>query len=72
MDLKIHGILQARILEWSLFLSIGNLPHPVVEPRTPTLKADSVAAELPGKPSYFMANRRVKGGRSDRFLLLGL
>ena len=54
------------------FLPPGDLPDRGIEPGSPTLQADSVAAELLGKPSYFMANRRVKGGRSDRFLLLGL
>ena len=46
---SVHGILQARILEWArilLFPSPGDLPNPGIEHRSPTLQADS----LPGKP----------------------
>ena len=39
MDYIFHGILQARILEWVLFLSPGGLPNPGIEPRSPTLQA---------------------------------
>ena len=37
---------------WSgqLFSSPGNLPNPGIEPRSPTLQADSLPAEPPGKP----------------------
>ena len=50
MDCIVHGILQARILEWVAFPSPGDLPHPGIEPRSPTLQADSLPAEPPGKP----------------------
>ena len=42
---------------WSglLFPSPGDLPNPGIEPRSPALQADSLPAELPGKP-------RAKGG----------
>ena len=36
----------------SLSLPQGNLPNPGIEPRFPALQADSLPAELPGKP-YF-------------------
>ena len=39
----VHGILQARILE--PFPSLRNLPNPGIEPRSPTLEADSLPAE---------------------------
>jgi len=29
----------------------GNLPNPVIEPGSPALQADSLLAELPGKPT---------------------
>ena len=51
MDYTIHGIFQARILEWMPFPSPGDLPNPGVEPRSPTLQADSLPSELPGKPT---------------------
>ena len=43
-------ILQARILKWFLFPSPGSLPDPGIEPRSPTLWADSLPSEPPGKP----------------------
>ena len=39
-----------RILEWIAITSPGNLPIPGIEPGSPTLQADSLPAELPGKP----------------------
>ena len=50
MDYRVHGILQARILEWVDFLSPGDLPNPGIEPRSPTLQADSLPYKPPGKP----------------------
>ena len=50
MDSTVHGILQARILEWVAFLFSEDLPNPGIEPRSPALQVDSLPAELPGKP----------------------
>ena len=50
MDCTVHGILQARILEWVAFPPPGDLPNPGMEPRSPKLQADSLPAEPPGKP----------------------
>ena len=47
---SVHGILQARILEWVACPSPGDLPDPGIRPRSPALQADSLPAELPGKP----------------------
>ena len=47
MDCTVHGILQARILEFS---SPGDLPNPGIEPRSPAWQTDSLPAEPPGKP----------------------
>ena len=38
---SIHGIFQARVLEWVAFPSPGDLPDPGIEPRSPTLQADA-------------------------------
>ena len=38
---SVHGILQTRILEWVAISSPGDLPNPGVEPRLPSLQADS-------------------------------
>ena len=56
MDCTVHGILQARILEWVAvpFSSLDplslDLPNPGMEPRSPTLQVYSLPAEPPGKP----------------------
>ena len=44
---SVHGSLQARILEWAACPSPGDLPNPGIEPRSPTLQADSLPAETP-------------------------
>ena len=50
MDYIVYGILKARVLEWYPFPSPGDLPNPGIEPRSPSLQVDSLAAEPPGKP----------------------
>ena len=50
MDYTVHGILQARILEWVAFSSPGDLPNPGIKPRSPTLQIDSLPAEPQEKP----------------------
>ena len=49
MDYIVHGILQARILEWVAFPSPGDLPNLGIKPRSPALQADSLPAEPQGK-----------------------
>ena len=46
---SIHGILQARVLEWVAISFPGDLPHPGIEPGSPTLQADALPSEPPGK-----------------------
>ena len=41
----VHGILQARMLEWVAI----SFPNPGIEPRSPTLQVDSLPAEPQGK-----------------------
>ena len=41
---SVHGIVQARILEWVA------VPLPGIEPASPTLRTDSLPSEPPGKP----------------------
>ena len=38
---SVHGIFQARILEWVAISSPGDLPHPGNESASPVLQADS-------------------------------
>ena len=46
----VHGILPPEYWSGQPFPSPGHLPHPGIKPRSPTLQADSVPAEPPGKP----------------------
>ena len=50
MDYIVHGILQARILEWVAIPFSGDCLSPGIEPRSPILQVDSLPAEPPGKP----------------------
>ena len=50
MDYTVHGILQARILDWVAVLFSRDLPNPGIELKSPKLQADSSPAEAPGKP----------------------
>ena len=43
---SVHGILQARIVEWISFPSPEELPNPGIEPWSPALQADSLLFEL--------------------------
>ena len=49
---SIHGISQARILEWVAVLpfpSQGGFLHPGIEPMSPALQADSFTTKPPGE-----------------------
>ena len=46
----VHGIFQARILEWVAFPFSRGFSNSGIQPGSPTLQADSLPAELPGKP----------------------
>ena len=48
----VHGILQARILEWVLCPLPGNLPDPEIKPASPIscIAGEFFTAEPPGKP----------------------
>ena len=62
VDYTVHGILQARILE--PFPSPGDFPNPGIEPRSPTLQADSLLSEPPichdSHANVFVAKREKK------------
>ena len=45
MAYTVHGILQARILEWVAF------PSPGIEPSSPALQVDSLPGEPQGSPN---------------------
>ena len=43
---SIHGILQARVLEWVAISFSSILPDPGIQPGSPALQADSLPTEL--------------------------
>ena len=47
----VHGILQARIVEWVVISFSRGSSQPEIEPRSLALQADSLLSESPGKPS---------------------
>ena len=51
---SVHGIFQARILEWVAISFSRDHPDPGIEPRSPALQADSLPSEPPGKPQYYI------------------
>jgi len=53
VDYTVHGIFQARILEWVAFPFSRISSNPGIEPRSPTLQADSLPTELSGKPPKY-------------------
>ena len=52
---RVHGILQARILEWVAMPSSGGLSDPGMEDRSPALQVVSLLTEPPGKPHIHTA-----------------
>ena len=62
----VHGILQARILEWVAFAFSRNVPNPGIEPRSPALQVNSLPAEAPGKPKNSGVGSLTLASRSSR------
>ena len=63
---SVHGILQARVMEWvansfSRDLPPEDLPSAGIEPGSPALQADSLPSELRGKPQIYVINPKTIG-----------
>ena len=56
---SIHGILQARILEWVAIFFSRRSSSPRFEPGSPALQADSLPSEPPGK-TYKLSSTVLK------------
>ena len=65
VDYAVHGILQARILEWVAFPFSRGSSQPTVEPRSPALQADSLPAELSGKPNCSLVSFKNPGDMEE-------
>ena len=49
---SVHGISQARIVEWVALSFSRGPPSPGMEPGSPALRVDSLLAQPPGKPLH--------------------
>ena len=58
---SVHGVLQARILEWAAVPFSRGSSNPGIESRCPTLQVDSLPAEPQGKPSIPIVVRILIG-----------
>ena len=67
MNCTVHGILQARKLQWVAFPSPGDFPNPGIEPRSPAWQADSLPAEPQGgrKHTHYTPIRMTKVKKID-------
>ena len=63
---SVHGILQARILEWVAIVLSRDLPDPGIELGSPALQADSLLSEPPGKPNRKLKLARGGGGKKTK------
>ena len=61
---SIHGIFQARILEWVPISYSRDLPDPGIEPTSPALAGGFFSTEPPGKPH--MPTRMVQIKMTDK------
>ena len=61
MGYTVHGILRPEHWSGQLFPSPGDLPNPGIEPRSPTLQADSLPAE-PQEKSPILKPPDMKNG----------
>ena len=66
---SVHGILQARILEWVAIPFSRDLSNPEIKPRSPALQVDSLLSEPPEKPREmdYIPNYTVFGRACCKF-----
>ena len=57
---SVHGIFQARVLEWVAISFSMDLPDLGIEPSSPALQADALPSEPPGKPKREEGDGRIK------------
>ena len=50
LDPSVHGILQARTLQWVPIPPSGGLPSPGIKPASPALQVDSLPTEPSREP----------------------
>ena len=57
---SLHGILQARILDWVASPFSRDIPDPGIEHGSPALQADSLPYEPPGNPILACQDLKLK------------
>ena len=62
-DSSVHGILQARILEWIAISFSGDLSDPGIKPGSPALQADSLPSELQENPKLQFTEKEIEAYR---------
>ena len=68
----VHGILQARILEWVVISSSRDLPDLGIKSRSPALAGRFFTTESPGKPKEYSRRVQTCSASKDTPLLLNL
>ena len=66
---SVHGIFQARVLEWIAFPSPGDLP---AEPESPTLQAGTLPSKPPGKSAIVNRAAMIIGVHMSLLILVSL
>ena len=56
---SLHGISQARTLEWVAISFSGDLPDPGIKPESPALQADSLPPESPEIQYIYTFQRKL-------------
>ena len=56
---SVHGIFQARIMEWVAIPSPEDLRDTGIKPESPALQADSLQSELQASPQYLTSFQRT-------------
>jgi len=60
MDYTVHGILQARILEWVAFPFSRGSSQPKDQTQVSCIEGDSLPAEPPGMPSQELCGDLIR------------
>ena len=65
----VHGIFQAKILEWVAFPSPGDLPDPGIQPASPVCQVDSLPLSHLGSPVWMVDTSIVSSLWSSQFII---
>ena len=69
---SVHGILQARILEWVALPSPGHLSNSGIERGSPAMQADSLPSEPPGKLKKCLVEEKRANLKERNYALFSL